>query len=71
VRAGWDGRAPLVAIAPGAAYGGAKRWPTASFAGLARSLDADGVTAVMIGGAGDVATDARSRRTSAAARAGC
>jgi len=55
-RAGWDGRAPLVAIAPGAAYGGAKRWPAASFAELARSLDADGVTTVLIGGAGDIAT---------------
>ena len=26
-RAGWDGRTPLVALAPGAAFGGAKRWP--------------------------------------------
>ena len=37
-RAGWDGATPLVAIAPGAAYGGAKRWPAASFAELARHV---------------------------------
>ena len=55
-RAGWDGRAPLVAIAPGAAYGGAKRWPSASFAELARALGGDGATTVMIGGPGDAAT---------------
>ena len=55
-RAGWDGKAPLVALAPGAAYGGAKRWPSASFAELARALGGDGVTTVMIGGPGDAAT---------------
>ena len=53
---GWDGRAPLVALAPGAAYGGAKRWPPAYFAELADSLAIDGVRSVMVGGAGDVAT---------------
>jgi len=53
---GWDGRAPLVALAPGAAYGGAKRWPPAYFAGLADSLAADGVRCVMVGGAADAAT---------------
>ena len=36
--AGWDQRAPLVAMAPGAAFGGAKRWPAASFAALADRL---------------------------------
>ena len=40
---GWDGRAPLVALAPGAAYGGAKRWPPAYFGELAAALAADGV----------------------------
>ena len=53
---GWDGRAPLVALAPGAAYGGAKRWPPASFAELADSLAMDGMRCVMIGGAADAAT---------------
>ena len=53
---GWDGRTPLVAVAPGAAYGGAKRWPPAYFAELADSLAMDGVRCVMIGGAADAAT---------------
>jgi lipopolysaccharide heptosyltransferase II len=53
---GWDGRAPLVALAPGAAYGGAKRWPPAYFAELADSLAMDGVRCVMIGGAADAGT---------------
>jgi heptosyltransferase-2 len=51
--AGWDGRAPLVALAPGAAYGAAKRWPSERFAALAASLVADGVQSVMIGAAAD------------------
>ena len=53
---GWDGRAPLVALAPGAAYGGAKKWPAASFAELANALAADGVSCVLIGSAADAAT---------------
>jgi heptosyltransferase-2 len=52
--AGWDGRRPLVALAPGAAYGGAKRWPAASFAGLARALADDGIQTVMVGGRADL-----------------
>jgi heptosyltransferase-2 len=50
---GWDGRAPLVALAPGAAYGGAKRWPSPSFAALIDSLAATGRRAILVGGAAD------------------
>ena len=52
--AGWDGTRPLVALAPGAAYGGAKRWPPASFAELARALASDGMQSVMVGGRADL-----------------
>jgi heptosyltransferase-2 len=52
--AGWDGTRPLVALAPGAAYGGAKRWPPASFAELARTLASDGIQSVMVGGRADL-----------------
>jgi heptosyltransferase-2 len=51
--AGWNGRSPLVALAPGAAYGGAKRWPAASFAALATALASDGVMSVLVGGEAD------------------
>ena len=54
--AGWDKTAPLVALAPGAAYGGAKRWAPESFADLASALTADGVACVMIGSAADAPT---------------
>ena len=53
---GWDGRTPLVALAPGAAYGGAKRWPPEYFAELAGALAADGVHCVLVGSAADAAT---------------
>ena len=52
--AGWDGRRPLVALAPGAAYGGAKRWPPESFAELARTLATDGIQPVMVGSRADI-----------------
>ena len=52
-RAGWDDSGPLLAIAPGAAYGGAKRWPARSFAEVARDLLASGVTPVLVGSAAD------------------
>jgi lipopolysaccharide heptosyltransferase II len=54
--AGWDGRAPLVALAPGAAYGGAKKWPSESFAELASTLAADGISCVMVGSPADAGT---------------
>ena len=53
VAAGWDRRSPLAALAPGAAYGGAKRWPPRSFAALAGDLAADGVQAVIVGSRAD------------------
>src|SRR5215831_1220291 len=40
--AGWDGRSPLAAVAPGAAYGSAKRWPATAFADLIAGLAEDG-----------------------------
>ena len=52
--AGWDGVRPLVALAPGAAYGGAKRWPPAYFAALARALADDGIQTVMVGSRADL-----------------
>jgi heptosyltransferase-2 len=64
--AGWDGKTPLVALAPGAAYGGAKRWPPESFAELAVALAADGVASVMIGSAADASTAADVGRAFAA-----
>jgi heptosyltransferase II len=50
---GWDARTPLVAVAPGAAFGGAKKWPAASFAATIDALAADGVRAVLIGAPAD------------------
>jgi heptosyltransferase-2 len=55
-QAGWDGLAPLVVLAPGAAHGGAKRWAPESFAALARELASDGVLPVLIGSAMDART---------------
>ena len=55
--AGWDGKQTLVAIAPGAAYGTAKRWLPTYFAQLIAALARDrGVQAVLVGGAGDAAS---------------
>jgi heptosyltransferase-2 len=62
-RAGWDGCAPLVALAPGAAGGSAKRWPPASFAALVRSLAADGVRSVLVGSAADMSIGEEILRT--------
>lgn len=52
--AGWDGRSPLLGVAPGAAFGGAKRWPEKRFAGVLARLAADaGVTSVLVGSRAD------------------
>jgi lipopolysaccharide heptosyltransferase II len=54
--AGWKDRRPLAAVAPGAAYGGAKRWPPESFAELIDAFAADGVQTVLIGTSADAGT---------------
>jgi heptosyltransferase-2 len=56
VEGGWDGTAPLVALAPGAAFGGAKRWPPEYFADLVRGLAKDGVRSVLVGSTADEPT---------------
>jgi heptosyltransferase-2 len=54
--AGWDGRVSLLALAPGAAFGSAKRWPPSAFGELAAALAEDGVGTVMVGAAADRTT---------------
>jgi heptosyltransferase-2 len=54
---GWDGRAPLVVLAAGAAYGTAKRWIPSHVAALADSLIAErGATCVLVGSKADQPT---------------
>ena len=51
---GWDGSTPLVALAPGAAYGGAKRWIPGHVAALASALVRHrGVQCVFVGSRAD------------------
>jgi heptosyltransferase-2 len=57
-QAGWDGRTPLIALAPGAAFGSAKRWPAAAFAALSERILADGATPALIGTPADRAAGA-------------
>jgi heptosyltransferase-2 len=64
--AGWNSVAPLVALAPGAAYGGAKRWPAEYFGELADALAHDGVVSVLVGSPADAPV---ARGVEAAARA--
>jgi ADP-heptose:LPS heptosyltransferase len=51
--AGWDGVTPLVAVAPGAAYGFAKRWPPERMAAVIDRLAARGLSAVLVGAPAD------------------
>ncbi len=52
--AGLPGPGPWVGLAPGAAYGPAKRWPAARFARVARELtESRRARIVLLGGAGD------------------
>jgi heptosyltransferase II len=51
--AGVDRRAPIVGVAPGAAYGHAKRWPPDRVAELIRRLDARGAVTILVGAAAD------------------
>jgi heptosyltransferase-2 len=46
---GWQPGEPLVAIAPGAAFGHAKRWPSKRYADLAASLIDGGIACVIVG----------------------
>jgi heptosyltransferase-2 len=50
---GWDGQTPLVAVAPGAAFGGAKRWSASRFAATIDALARDSVQCVLIGASAD------------------
>lgn len=50
---GWQEGQPLVGVAPGAAYGHAKRWPSTSVADVMIRLAARGVVPVLVGAAGD------------------
>ena len=53
VERGWDARSPLVCVAPGAAFGSAKRWPAVRFAATIDALAEDGVRSVLIGATAD------------------
>jgi heptosyltransferase-2 len=50
---GVDRSAPLVGLAPGAAYGHAKRWPPDRVAQVISRLSARGVTSMLVGAGGD------------------
>ena len=56
-RAGWDGLRRIIGIAPGAAYGGAKRWPPDRFAAVIRTMVAEREAAcVIVGNSADAPT---------------
>jgi heptosyltransferase-2 len=58
VKSGWDAVTPLVAVAPGAAFGGAKRWPADRFAALIDGLARDGIRVALIGAPADAGAGA-------------
>jgi heptosyltransferase-2 len=51
--AGWDGRAALLACAPGAAYGTAKQWPPSHVARVVDGWIADGGCVALVGAPAD------------------
>jgi heptosyltransferase-2 len=55
---GWDQSRPLVAVAPGAAYGTAKRWMPEHYSALVTKLVSGGAHCVLVGSAGDRQTTA-------------
>jgi heptosyltransferase-2 len=55
ISAGWNGSTPLVAVAPGAAFGGAKRWPGNRYAAAIDALADDGIQSVLVGAPADAA----------------
>ena len=54
--AGWDAQQPLISMAPGAAYGTAKRWLPAHFASVIADLAQRGVRTALVGSAADAGT---------------
>lgn len=52
-RVGWTGGGPLVVLAPGAAFGPAKRWPLERWTELAKRLADGGHGVVVVGGASE------------------
>jgi heptosyltransferase-2 len=67
----WRAGEKLVGMAPGAAYGSAKQWPSERFAALVVELAAEGLRTVLVGAGTDVRTCSEvARRASAAPRSG-
>jgi heptosyltransferase-2 len=52
----WDKSRPLIAVAPGAAYGTAKRWLPEHYASLLSSLVHGGAQCALVGSKGDIET---------------
>ena len=52
----WAAGSPLIALAPGAAYGKAKQWTPSHVVSLVSDLARDGVTCALVGSRGDATT---------------